>query len=253
MVGHLPEPQHDAPRREPIFNLPPAILVLGVLMTLIHCARVFLLTNEQDVDVLLLFAFIPVRYAVDAAQYALPGGMAADIWTFVSYAFLHGDFVHLAVNLFWFAAFGSAVAWRFGTLRFLVFSAVAAIGGAIAHLISNPDTFIPVIGASGAISGQMAAAARFVFFHHPRGPFSISKEHWRYPAPPLTVALRDSRVFIFLAVWFGLNLFVGIGAPPIAGAEGEIAWQAHIGGFLVGLLTFSAFDPVKRDGRSARV
>ncbi len=247
-----PLPQPDAPRSEPMFNLPGVVLALAALMTGIHLCRVFFLSQEADIDLLLMFAFIPVRYSAEASQYGLPGGIGADVWTFVTYSFLHGGFVHLAVNLFWLAAFGSAVAWRFGTVRFLVFSAIASIAGAFAHLIAHPGDFVPVIGASGAISGQMAAAARFVFFRHPLGPFSGSRNHWQFPAPPLMVALKDSRVFVFLAVWFGLNLFTGIGSSAITGVEGEIAWQAHIGGFLVGLLLFSFFDPVPRMPRPDR-
>ena len=62
---------------------------------------------------------------------------------------------------------------------------------------------------------------------------------------PLTAVLRDARILTFLAVWFGLNLLFGIGSLSLGGGEQAIAWQAHIGGFLAGLLAFAAFDPVK--------
>jgi membrane associated rhomboid family serine protease len=64
------------------------------------------------------------------------------------------------------------------------------------------------------------------------------------PAAPLLVALRDSRVVIFLVAWFGLNLVFGIGSTTFPGFEQAIAWQAHIGGFLAGLILFALFDPV---------
>jgi membrane associated rhomboid family serine protease len=64
------------------------------------------------------------------------------------------------------------------------------------------------------------------------------------PAAPLAVALRDMRIVVFLASWFGLNLLFGLGTLAIVGAEQSIAWQAHIGGFLAGLLLFPLFDPV---------
>ena len=68
---------------------------------------------------------------------------------------------------------------------------------------------------------------------------------YRVPALPLIAVLRDPRVLAFLGVWFGLNLLFGIGSLSLDGGEQAIAWQAHIGGFLAGLLAFAAFDPVK--------
>jgi membrane associated rhomboid family serine protease len=73
----------------------------------------------------------------------------------------------------------------------------------------------------------------------------------RVPAQPLWHALRDRRVLAFLAIWFGVNIVFGLGSIAI-GAEGvSVAWQAHIGGFLAGLLLFSLFDPVPRAAADA--
>jgi membrane associated rhomboid family serine protease len=67
---------------------------------------------------------------------------------------------------------------------------------------------------------------------------------YRVPAAPLLVALREPRIIIFLVAWFGLNLLFGIGVPSLPGIEQSIAWQAHIGGFIAGLILFALFDPV---------
>jgi membrane associated rhomboid family serine protease len=67
---------------------------------------------------------------------------------------------------------------------------------------------------------------------------------YRVPAAPLMVALRDPRIVVFLVAWFGLNLLFGIGAPSLPGTEQSVAWQAHIGGFVAGLILFALFDPV---------
>jgi len=66
------------------------------------------------------------------------------------------------------------------------------------------------------------------------------------PAAPLKATLRDPRFLIFLGVWIGLNALFGLGTVAMPGAGQEIAWQAHIGGFLAGLLLFNVFDPVVR-------
>jgi membrane associated rhomboid family serine protease len=137
------------------------------------------------------------------------------------------------------------VARRFGTWRFLAFFAVTAAAGALAHLITHAGEFNPMIGASASISGTMGAATRFAFA--PGGPLDVWQGDRtradRIPAAPLAVALRNPRVVAFLAVWFGVNLLFGVGTIPIAGDSPNVAWQAHVGGFLAGLLLFSAFDP----------
>lgn len=207
-----------------------------------------MLSPDADVDILALFAFIPGRYdPTILSEGVLPGGVGADIWTFVTYAFLHGDITHIGVNLLWLLAFGSPVARRFGTPRFLMFFAVTAAAGAGLHLITHPGELVPMIGASAAISGCMAAAIRFVFAFQGFGGLGPAgfEATVRAPAAPLSTVLRDRRVLGFVAVWFVINLAFGLGAP--AGmADGTIAWQAHIGGFLAGLLLFPLFDPVRR-------
>ena len=67
---------------------------------------------------------------------------------------------------------------------------------------------------------------------------------YRVPAAPLAATLRDPRILVFLVVWFGLNLLFGLGTISVPGVEQSIAWQAHIGGFVAGLVLFSLFDPV---------
>jgi len=235
-------------KREPLFNVPTVITTLLVLFGLIHAVRVYVLSENQDIEVLLNFAFIPARYDASALPQGWPGGLGAQVWTFVTYAFLHATWLHFGVNAVWFLPFGSAVARRIGTLRFLLFFAVTAAAGAALHLVTHAGEQFPMIGASAAISGTMAAAMRFAFQRG--GPLGILRgdddEAYRVPALPLSGVLRDGRVLLFLAVWFGVNIVFGVGTfPSLTGGE-SVAWQAHIGGFLAGLLLFAWFDPVPR-------
>lgn len=238
-------------RREPVFNLPPVIVALSAVLIAVHALRQFVSENT-DLQILLWAAFIPARYGNPGVlKDLLPGGLPADIWTFVTYAFLHGDWVHLGINLIWFLAFGSAVAWRFGVIRFLAFFAVTAAAGALLHLVTQgagASQTAPLVGASAAISGAMAAAMRFAF--EAGGPLSAWRnsgpEVFRVPASPLFVALRSRQVLVFLGVWFLMNLLLAFTNWMTPFAEGTIAWQAHIGGFLAGLLLFPLFDPVAK-------
>ena len=236
------------PAREPVLNLPGAVAGLVAAFIALHVVRGFL-SPDADLEVLLLFAFIPVRYTPEALQgFEFPGGLAGDVWTFVTYAMLHGSWTHLFINALWLVAFGSAVARRFGTARFLLFSAVCAVAGAALHLATHVGDPAPVVGASAAISGQMAAAVRFVFAMG--GPLGAlrARGQWAFtqPAPPIAAVLSSPGALGFVGVWFALNLLVGLFAVPFIGEGGTVAWQAHIGGFLAGFLLFPLFDPVPR-------
>ncbi len=233
-------------RKEPMFNVPPAVLATVGVLAAVHAMRTLLLNEEQDFQLLLTFAFIPARYG--SAGGGLPGGFGAELWTFFTYAFLHADLLHIGLNLAWLLPFGTALARRFGTWRYTAFMLVVAAAGAFAHLISHPGAAVPMIGASAAISGAMAAALRFIF--QQGGPLGLwrgdpSSDAYQVPASSLIDTLRDPRFLIFVGVWFGLNALFGLGSVPIGAAQGqEIAWQAHIGGFVAGFFLFNAFDPV---------
>jgi membrane associated rhomboid family serine protease len=229
---------------EPIFNVPGIVLATIAALVLVHVGREVLLSPEEDIEFLLAFAFIPERYGEP-----YPGGTGAAVWTFASYALLHADAMHLIVNSIWLLPFGSAVARRFGAARFVVFFALTAAAGAAMHLATHTGAREPMIGASAAISGYMAAAMRFVF--QTGGPLNVFRRDidpaaYLVPAAPLSAVWHDPRILAFLAMWFGLNILFGLGSVAIPGAEQAVAWQAHIGGFLAGLVFFAAFDPVRR-------
>jgi membrane associated rhomboid family serine protease len=234
-------------RREPLLNLPPAVAGFLVLIVGIHLLRVFVLSDDTNLWVLLTFAFIPARIS---GTLDLPfwGGALGELWTFVTYGLLHANFTHLIVNSVWLAAFGSPLAWRLGVGRFALFSAGAAAAGALAHLALHSGDTAPLVGASAAISGHMAAICRFGF--GTLGSFrAVSVEDWRKPARPLVEALRDRRVLGFLLAWFAVNLIFGLTNAGGSVQSGAIAWEAHIGGFLFGLLAFRFFDPYRNPAR----
>jgi membrane associated rhomboid family serine protease len=234
---------------EPIFNVPPVIIATVAALVGVHLFRMFVLSDSQDEQFVLTFAFIPARYVSDGViSGSFPGGFGADLWTFFTYGFLHADLLHIGLNLAWLIPFGAALARRFGAWRYVVFMLVTAAAGALAQLACAPGSEEPMIGASAAISGAMAAAMRFVF--QPHGPLETwrdgprNDEAYRVPALSLMGTFRDRRSLFFLAVWMGLNALFGLGAVSFGEQGQQIAWQAHIGGFVAGLLLFGAFDPV---------
>jgi membrane associated rhomboid family serine protease len=260
-------PPHHPPR-EPIFNLPAVVTAtIGVLVAL-HALR-SVLSDEADFGLLLDLAFIPAQWTVafeparaaeiiagvaaggsdpeTAARLAFARYVISDpqpaYWSVLTYALLHGSWTHVLLNSLWLAAFGTPVARRCGALRFLVLSAAAAVGGAFAHFLGNGTSVVPMIGASAAVSGLMAAAARFVFSAEPAAGQGIwPGQHARQPRLSLLGLLANSRAALFVGIWFATNLLFGIVAAPLGILDASIAWEAHIGGFLVGLLLFPFVD-----------
>jgi membrane associated rhomboid family serine protease len=237
-------------RREPILNVPAVVVAVLVVLGLVHLVREYMLSAEADRLLVWSLAFVPARY--DTAVFVdglLPGGRGAELWTFFTYALVHADITHLGFNAVWLLAFASPVARRFGTARFMLLLLVTVGCGALAYLMAHAGEIAPMVGASAGISGMMGAAARFVF--EPGGSLDAwhgSREHAdRVPAAPLSAAFRNPRVVAFVGVWFALNLLFGLGSLSIAGSTNQaVAWEAHLGGFLAGLLLFSSFDPVRQ-------
>lgn len=152
--------------------------------------------------------------------------------TFITSMFLHGGWLHLAGNLLYLHIFGRNIEDRFGHLGFLGFYLGAGIVAAAAQIAPEPGSTVPMVGASGAISGVLGAylvlfpRSRVVVFI----PFSF-------------MLLHEVRAFWLLIIWFAVQLVSATVAPEGAG----VAWWAHIGGFLAGAVV--ALPLVKRRRR----
>lgn len=219
------------PRREPAFNIPGVVIVFIALCVGIHLVRMWLLTPAMDFEVILAGAFIPVRYS---------GDYLIDLPAFTSpltYSLLHGGPAHLAVNMIWLAAFGSPLATRVGPVRFVLFWCATSLAAVGLHYVLHMDSNVPLVGASGAISGMMGAAARFGF----RSSRAAGRSAFEGRMLTIPEALSSRRVVTFLAIWFVINLATGL-ASGLPGADAAIAWEAHVGGFLAGFLAVRPFD-----------
>ena len=217
--------------REPVFNLAPAVAGIGLVCIAIYALEAFWLNLDQQLWLMLHFAFLPIRYT---------GPFALDFSALISpvtYSLLHGSWGHLLVNLIWLAAFGSPLANRIGTMRFLLFWIAGALSAVALHFALYPSSVVPLVGASGSISAMMGAAARFAFRVDRRAP----KPAFTGSVLPVSVVLRSRMVLVFLGVWMVANLVTGVfSGTTIDGPQ--IAWEAHVGGFLLGFFGISAFD-----------
>ena len=142
--------------------------------------------------------------------------LVPDDATFLTYAFLHGDFWHLAGNMLFLWVFGDNVEDALGHIRYLIFYLACAAAGALLHGALAPDSQAPLIGASGAIAGIVAA----YFILHPRVKVWV---------------LALGRIPLRLPAWILLALWILFQFAMIAvGGEENISWAAHVGGIVAG-------------------
>ena len=197
--------------KQPMFNIPISVVAAALALVALHIVRVSM-PADAGFTMLLALAFIPGRYAGPTPD--LPGGEWSDVTSFITYMFVHGDVTHLAINTIWMLAFGSAVAKRIGDFRFVTFSLLCGIAGVLVHLALHFGELVPVVGASAAISGQMAGAIRFMFGSS-RAIVPLPQNLATVPLAGIGKTLTNPRFLIFLGVWVALNLLFGLAQQEV--------------------------------------
>ncbi|MEG8948004.1 rhomboid family intramembrane serine protease [Rosettibacter firmus] len=218
----------------PIINI--TLIITNVVMFL------FELMLGSDLQLFIeQYGVIPVRYFYQGMQ--LETGEIiyfsdfSRIFPLFTSMFLHGGWVHLFGNMLYLWIFGDNVEDRMGHFRYLIFYILCGLAASFSHIIMNPESSIPTIGASGAIAGVLGA---YMFL---------------YPDAKVVVLLP---IFIFfdiiqlpalfvLGLWFVMQLFQGTLALSVeSSATGGVAWWAHIGGFVFGAVTVHIFKKKSR-------
>jgi len=184
----------------------------------------------------LQYGMVPARYTDPA--WALGHGLSPlDPLPFVTSMFLHGGWMHFISNMWSLWLFGDNVEDCMGHLRFLIFYLLCGLAAGFIHFMFNPTAQVPTIGASGAIAGVMGAY--FVMFPTARVITLV-------PIFFLPYFIEIPAVF-YLGIWFMMQLFSGMFSLVLPTGAGGIAWWAHVGGFLFGILVLPFFR--RRRGR----
>lgn len=224
------------PPSEPILNLPKPVSNALIVLIGVHIITLLLPPGLYN-WVLLVFSVIPGRVTLlFFNNFTLDGAIFSAIGL-IGYQFLHSGWMHLLMNCAWLAIFGTAVAYRFGAsaaarTRFYLFALICGVAGALTHILIYSSSFVPLVGASAAIAGLMGAALRIMFVN----PLA----QWRDGQPLADIG--DKRVVIFAGVYILLNVLTGVfGFGDVMGG-GQIAWQAHLGGFFMGLVLIRPFS-----------
>ena len=243
------------PERQPFLRVPAVTAGLIFVLIIAHVARTMAPVALSD-EIISNYALFPARYshAFLVAHNAAPQSLWDRAIPFIGYVFLHANYTHLFVNCVWLLPFGAIVARRFGAATFLLFFFVCGVFAAATHLLANWGSTNFVIGASGAIAGVMGACFRIIAPINAPDLQSFAQAvsgQVRFQGPLAPVF--SVRILIWSAVWLVINLVAGtagLGGPPTAGPQ-LIAWQAHMGGYLAGLILAGPFDALGRALRPA--
>lgn len=197
------------------------IITVNVLAFLLELG----LPQGAQNDLIYLFGLVPARYTHPAwAEFV---GLPLDnYWPFLTNLFLHGGWLHIIANMWFLYLFGDNVEDRMGPVRFLLFYLLAGAAANFVHFVVNRDSTMPVIGASGAIAGVMAAYMRLF----PRARIIMLVPILFFPL------FFEVPALFFMLFWFLLQLVSGAASLAVAHSGEGIAWWAHVGGFVLGLL-----------------
>jgi len=178
---------------------------------------------------ILMYGLVPARYSDPfVAGYFTLG---QQLFSFISFMFVHGGFWHVLFNMWSLYIFGDNVEDRLGPVRYLLFYLLCGLTSGLAHLFLNWHSQIPTVGASGAIAGVMGA----YFILHPGAKILTM-------IPVLFIPFFvELPAFFFLGLWFFFQLASASLSPA---QEGGIAWWAHIGGVIFGMIFLKLFARV---------
>jgi membrane associated rhomboid family serine protease len=200
--------------RFPVINI--AIIALTVLTFVFE-----LLQGRGLKEFIYLYGLVPARYA--EAKIAAYFTTSQQVLPFLTSLFLHGGILHLAGNVWFLYIFGDNVEGRLGHLRYLVFYLLCGLAAGASHLALNWHSNVPTIGASGAIAGVMGA----YLILYPRAKILTLLPIFFF------FTFIEVPAFIFLGIWFLFQFLIAAGT---SGQPGGIAWGAHIGGFVFGIV-----------------
>ena len=218
-------------RNYPIVNT--AIIVLNVLIFFVELGQ-----GSKLNQFIFNYGLVPARYSVP--EIAEHFSFAHQAFALLSFMFLHGGFWHVLGNMWSLYIFGDNVEDRLGSIRYLIFYLLCGWASGLSHLFTNWDSQIPTIGASGAIAGVMGAY--LILYPRARILTIIPILFIFYPI--------EIPAFFFLGIWFLIQFLSAAGTH---GQMGGIAWWAHIGGFVFGIIFLKLFLLVPEFGVSSKL
>ena len=227
----LPIRDTTTSRNYPVVNN--SIIGINIVFFLVQLAQ-----GGQFDNFAYVYGLVPARYSIPHVSSYF--STAQQLLSFVTFMFLHGGFWHLIGNMWSLYIFGDNVEDSLGHLRYLIFYLLCGVTSGLAHLLLNINSNVPTIGASGAIAGVMGA----YFILYPRSKIltliPIIFIPWFIEVP----------AFLFIGIWFAMQMINAAGSHA---ASSGIAWWAHIGGFIFGIVFLKLFRAYPNVGQSQKI
>jgi len=208
----------------------PFVTILLILANVAVFVWELSMTDDALEKFVMAWGMIPAQLPASVEGDLHPLMLGDGLLRFFTCMFIHGGWAHIIGNLWVLWIFGDNVEDRMGKLRFLVFYVTCGLAAGIAQFAVMPHSAIPTIGASGAIAGVLGA----YLFLYPR-----ARVLCLFPVFILPLFIEVPAV-IFLAIWFVIQVISGQSLLE-AGEAGGVAWWAHVGGFVFGMLTHRFF------------
>jgi membrane associated rhomboid family serine protease len=206
------------------YRYPP---VVTWALILANCGVFFMqlgLRPAELEDLLFQLGVVPARYL--ALFSGTDDFTPADLLPFFTMMFLHGGWLHLILNMWFLWLFGPAIEDRLGHGRYLAFYLICGVIAAIAHIVTNPTSTEPAIGASGAIAGVLGCYMRL---------FPLARVIVLVPIIIIPLFF-EIPAFVFVGFWFLIQILQGTVALALPSTGESVAWWAHVGGFVAGFL-----------------
>ena len=216
-------------RRFPVVTV---LLIAANVLAFVFVAQGFSITERGAFQYGAIPCDVTNRCPALSAQLdsAFPGH--SPLVTIFTSMFMHADIFHIGFNMLFLWVFGNNVEDRLGRIRFPIFYLACGVGAALAHILLSPSSSVPTIGASGAVSGILGAYAIL----WPRATIVNI-----VPVFVLIFFTVRTPAWLMIGLWFVIQLFSGLGSIGQTGTEGGVAYVAHIGGFLAGLVLIIPF------------
>jgi len=220
------------PIRDTIRSRTYPVVTIGLIIVN-SIAFLYELSLGQHLDRFIsVFGLIPAKYLHLLER----GDFIISFLPIFTSMFLHGGWFHIIGNMWYLWIFGDNVEDRMGHIRFLVFYVLCGLMAGFAHILTNPNSGVPTVGASGAIAGVMGA----YFILYPKARI------WTLVPIFFLVQFIEIPAFIFLGFWIVMQFLIGTFSSNLGPLQGGVAWWAHVGGFAAGAALVFVFRKRQR-------
>jgi len=216
----------------PTRKVPIITIVLVLINCLVYYYQFFIVIDQN----IFIYAYGLIPFDITKGVDLFPPGPSPIYFTVLSSMFMHGSFVHLFGNMLYLWIFGNNVEDYLGKFRYIIFYVLSGVFAALGQVIVSSNSQIPMIGASGAVAGVLGAY--FILFPRARITTLIFFGFF--------IRLIKLPALFVLGLWIIFQLFYGLSDLSSSGGVTGVAWFAHIGGFIGGIILIKLFNTRKR-------